>query len=180
MVFLGFFGCVFLMPTLVTVVLIWNHVGIGFSCLPASLYSLATQFQTRFLESIPRPIRDFSFWLCSFAASAFRAWGSGTNVYDEKQYRYIMLLQCLIDTARFTKRLKVGWINEVKRHPYVLCTVLYNSRSLAQKRYPVVRTGSAFNFRYVSRTKLRRGTRRVCKKIQLAGVDFPACFGIKP
>jgi hypothetical protein len=33
-----------------------NQVGIGLSYRPASLCSLATQFQTRFLESIPRPI----------------------------------------------------------------------------------------------------------------------------
>ncbi len=31
-----------------------NQVGIGLSYRPASLCSLATQFQTRFLESIPR------------------------------------------------------------------------------------------------------------------------------
>ncbi len=33
-----------------------NQVGIGSSYRPANLCSLATQFQTRFLESIPRPI----------------------------------------------------------------------------------------------------------------------------
>jgi hypothetical protein len=33
-----------------------NQVGIGLSYRPASLCNLATQFQTRFLESIPRPI----------------------------------------------------------------------------------------------------------------------------
>jgi hypothetical protein len=33
-----------------------NQLGIGLSYRPASLCSLATQFQTRFLESIPRPI----------------------------------------------------------------------------------------------------------------------------
>jgi hypothetical protein len=33
-----------------------NQVGIGLSYRPASLCSLATLFQTRFLESIPRPI----------------------------------------------------------------------------------------------------------------------------
>jgi hypothetical protein len=33
-----------------------NQVRIGFSYRPASLCCLATQFQTRFLESIPRPI----------------------------------------------------------------------------------------------------------------------------
>jgi hypothetical protein len=33
-----------------------NQVGIGLSYRPASLCSLATQFQTRFLESIPHPI----------------------------------------------------------------------------------------------------------------------------
>ncbi len=33
-----------------------NQVGIGLSYRPASLSSLATQFQTRFLESIPCPI----------------------------------------------------------------------------------------------------------------------------
>jgi hypothetical protein len=32
-----------------------DTVGIGLSYRPASLCSLATQFQTRFLESIPRP-----------------------------------------------------------------------------------------------------------------------------
>jgi hypothetical protein len=36
-----------------------NHVGIGLSYWPASL--LATQFQTRFLESIPRPISGLKF-----------------------------------------------------------------------------------------------------------------------
>jgi hypothetical protein len=33
-----------------------NQVGIGLSYRSASLRSLDTQFQTRFLESIPRPI----------------------------------------------------------------------------------------------------------------------------
>jgi hypothetical protein len=33
-----------------------NQVGIGLLYRPASLDSLATQFQTRFLESIPRPM----------------------------------------------------------------------------------------------------------------------------
>jgi hypothetical protein len=33
-----------------------NQVGIGLSYRPASLCSMASQFQTRFLESIPRPI----------------------------------------------------------------------------------------------------------------------------
>ncbi len=38
-----------------------NQVGIGLSYWPASLGSLATQFQTRFLESIPRPIAGLKF-----------------------------------------------------------------------------------------------------------------------
>jgi hypothetical protein len=33
-----------------------NQVGIGLSYRPASLCSLVSQFQTRFVESIPRPI----------------------------------------------------------------------------------------------------------------------------
>jgi hypothetical protein len=33
-----------------------NQVGIGLSYRPAGLCRLASQFQTRFLESIPRPI----------------------------------------------------------------------------------------------------------------------------
>ncbi len=43
-----------------------NQVGIGSSYRPASLCSLATQFQTRLLESIPRPIagRKFSTLEC--------------------------------------------------------------------------------------------------------------------
>jgi hypothetical protein len=38
-----------------------NQVGIGLSFGPASLCSLATQFQTRFLELIPRPIAGLKF-----------------------------------------------------------------------------------------------------------------------
>ncbi len=38
-----------------------NQVGIGLSYQPASLSSLDTQFQTRFLESTPRPIAGFKF-----------------------------------------------------------------------------------------------------------------------
>jgi hypothetical protein len=38
-----------------------NQVGIGLSYRPASLFSLATQFQTWFLESIPRPIAGLKF-----------------------------------------------------------------------------------------------------------------------
>jgi hypothetical protein len=40
-----------------------NQVGKGLSYRSASLCSLATQFQSRFLESIPRPIADLSFRL---------------------------------------------------------------------------------------------------------------------
>jgi hypothetical protein len=38
-----------------------NQVGIGLSYRPASLCSLATQFQTRFLELIPRPVAGLKF-----------------------------------------------------------------------------------------------------------------------
>jgi hypothetical protein len=38
-----------------------NQVGIGLSYRPASLCSLATQFQTRFLGSIPRPTAELEF-----------------------------------------------------------------------------------------------------------------------
>ncbi len=38
-----------------------NQIGIGLSYRPASLCSLATQFQTRFLELIPRPIAGLKF-----------------------------------------------------------------------------------------------------------------------
>jgi hypothetical protein len=38
-----------------------NQVGIGLSYRPASLCRLATQFQTGFLESIPRPIAGLKF-----------------------------------------------------------------------------------------------------------------------
>ncbi len=38
-----------------------NQLGIGLSYRAASLCSLATQFQTRFLESIPRPIVELKF-----------------------------------------------------------------------------------------------------------------------
>jgi hypothetical protein len=38
-----------------------NQVGIGLSYRPASLCSLAAEFQTRFLESIPRPVARLNF-----------------------------------------------------------------------------------------------------------------------
>jgi hypothetical protein len=38
-----------------------NQVGIGLSYRPAILCSLATRFQTRFLELIPRPIAGLQF-----------------------------------------------------------------------------------------------------------------------
>jgi hypothetical protein len=38
-----------------------NQVGIGLSYRPASLCYLTTHFQTRFLESIPRPIAGHKF-----------------------------------------------------------------------------------------------------------------------
>jgi hypothetical protein len=38
-----------------------NQVGIGLSYRPARLCSLATQAQTLFLESIPRPIAELKF-----------------------------------------------------------------------------------------------------------------------
>ncbi len=38
-----------------------NQVGIGLSYRPAGLCSLATQYQTRFLELIPRPIAGLKF-----------------------------------------------------------------------------------------------------------------------
>ncbi len=43
-----------------------NLVGIGLSYQPASLCSLATRFQTRFLESIPRPIAGHKFSILFF------------------------------------------------------------------------------------------------------------------
>jgi hypothetical protein len=43
-----------------------NQVGIGLLYRSASLCSLATQFQTRFLESIPRPIAGIKFSTQSF------------------------------------------------------------------------------------------------------------------
>jgi hypothetical protein len=43
-----------------------NQVGIGLSYRPASLCSLGSQFQTRFLESIPRPIVGLKFSTLEF------------------------------------------------------------------------------------------------------------------
>jgi hypothetical protein len=46
-----------------------NQVGIGLSYRPASLCSLASQLQTRFLESIPRPIAGLKFPTVTFTAA---------------------------------------------------------------------------------------------------------------
>ncbi len=56
-----------------------NQGCIGFSYRPASLCSLATQFQTRFLESLPRP----SFCLRSFSSSLFPSCHKG---WDSKLF----------------------------------------------------------------------------------------------
>ncbi len=47
-----------------------NQVGIGLSYRPASLCSLATQFQTQFLESIPCPIAGLKFPTLEFWTQA--------------------------------------------------------------------------------------------------------------
>ncbi len=59
-----------------------NQVGIGLSSRPASLRILATQFQTRFQESIPRPIAGLKFPTLEFLKSQG---GQGTE--EEKGYR---------------------------------------------------------------------------------------------
>jgi hypothetical protein len=53
-----------------------NRVVIGLSYRPASLCSLATQFQTWFLESIPRPIAGLKIPTLEFLKSL---WGLGTE-----------------------------------------------------------------------------------------------------
>jgi hypothetical protein len=49
-----------------------NQVGIGLSYRPASLCSLATQFQTRFLESISRPIAGLKISTLNDAREKYR------------------------------------------------------------------------------------------------------------
>jgi hypothetical protein len=46
-----------------------NQVGIGLSYRPASLCNLATQFRTRFLELIPRPMAGLKFSALLISAS---------------------------------------------------------------------------------------------------------------
>jgi hypothetical protein len=53
-----------------------NQVDIGLSYRPANLCSLATQFQTRFLESIPRPIAERKF--------STRLWSKDQCDFDAK------------------------------------------------------------------------------------------------
>ena len=53
-----------------------NQVGIGLSYQPASLCSLATQFQTRFLEPIPRPIAGLKFSTLFPLAEMHTYWSS--------------------------------------------------------------------------------------------------------
>jgi hypothetical protein len=56
-----------------------NQVGIGLSYRPASLCSLATPFQTRFLESIPRAIAGLRFPTQESISSAYVPWKAGTT-----------------------------------------------------------------------------------------------------
>ncbi len=62
-----------------------NQVGIGLSYRPASQCSLATQFQTRFLELIPRPIAGLKF---STLISVFECFSS----FPPFQYSFLALL----------------------------------------------------------------------------------------
>jgi hypothetical protein len=55
-----------------------NQVGIRLSYRPASLCSLATQFQTRFLELIPRPIAGLK-----IPSQVFE------TTFEEKQFRLV-------------------------------------------------------------------------------------------
>jgi hypothetical protein len=54
-----------------------NQVGIGLLYRPASLCSLATQFQTRFLELIPRPIAGLKFPTLFSLRGGVRGGGGG-------------------------------------------------------------------------------------------------------
>ncbi len=56
-----------------------NQVGIGLSYRPASLSSLATQFPTRFLESIPRPVAGLKFPLQESIPPAYVTWRAGAS-----------------------------------------------------------------------------------------------------
>ncbi len=58
-----------------------NQVGIGLSYRPASLCSLATQFQTRFLESIPRPIAGLKFSTQDCFKQKACFWAGPSNAY---------------------------------------------------------------------------------------------------
>ncbi len=67
-----------------------NQVGIGLSYRPASLCSLATQFQIRFLESIPRPIAGLKFSALLVGEVPF----AGLNgQYHERSTNYFQRLQ---------------------------------------------------------------------------------------
>ncbi len=56
-----------------------NQAGIWLSYRPASLCNLATQFQTQFLESIPRPIAGLKFPAQIAAIASGRATNSATH-----------------------------------------------------------------------------------------------------
>jgi hypothetical protein len=73
-----------------------NQVDIGLSYRPVSVCSLATQFQTRFLESIPRPIqRDLLHYACA-GESSWRNCFSG----PDKSRPFTMALHALIGRYR--------------------------------------------------------------------------------
>jgi hypothetical protein len=57
----------------------WNQVGIGLSYRPASLCGLVTQFQARFLESIPRLIAGLKFPTQASYASRIDSWATNTG-----------------------------------------------------------------------------------------------------
>ncbi len=64
-----------------------NQVGIGLSYRPSSLFSLAIQFQIRFLESIPRPIAGLSFRLRSLRLAESIPWNLFLGSLKVKKYR---------------------------------------------------------------------------------------------
>ncbi len=82
-----------------------NQVGIGLLYRPASLYSLVNQFQTRFLESIPRPIVGLKFptQIVKKDYIGENSWTNRASIF----FYLLLCFLCLLQSACLVKLMTV-------------------------------------------------------------------------
>ncbi len=98
----------------------WNQVGVGLSYRPASLCSLVTQFQARFLESIPLLIAGLKFPTQASYAGRIVSWATNTGSVLELKDQVFAKTSPQCSFSHHWKRAFWACFREncfIKRHP---------------------------------------------------------------